>query len=129
MNHNNNNDRTTPTSWGSPYNLACTAIALVLGLVVGWLDLHITEVFITLIALLTAGLVLGLLQPAEAWRWPVLIVIGLPVMVAIAHATHMQTAEPAQFDIRVVLIALLFVFVGTYAGVIMRHSFRTLKSS
>ena len=125
MKHSDKNVKSAPTSWGSPFNLACTAIALVLGLIVGWLDLHITEVIITIIGLFTAGLVLGLLQPAAAWRWPVLVVIGLPLMVVIAHMSHMQTAEPAQLDIGVALVALLFVFAGTYAGVFIRYAIRT----
>jgi peptidoglycan/LPS O-acetylase OafA/YrhL len=102
-------------------NLACTALAVLLGLGTGWLDLHTTEVTTTILALLAAGLLLGLLQPAAAWRWAVLIVLGLPVMAGVALLTDAQTAEPVRLDIRIVFIALLFALLGSYGGSLIRR--------
>ncbi len=128
MNKDNKSGHTTPTSWSSPYDFACAALALVLGLVVGWLDLHVTEVVVTIISLLVVGLLLGIIRPSAAWRWAVLIAIGLPIMATIARVTGMQTAEPARLDVRIILVALVFALLGSYAGVFVRRTVRALTS-
>ena len=112
----------------SPYNLALSGLALGMGLLIGWLDLQVTEVFITILALLTAGFLLGLFQPVAAWRLAILIVIGLPIMESIALTGNWQTAEPVRVDIRITLVALAFALLGTYIGVFIRFSLRTLTS-
>ena len=109
-------------AWRSPYDLFCTVLALVLGLGTGFLDLHTTEVSVTIVALLASGFLLGLLQPAAAWRWAILVAIGLPVMAAIGRATGMQTSEPIRLDPRVWLVALAFALVGSYAGALIRRA-------
>ena len=126
MEQNNKLNQTTLTSWYSPYDLACTALAVILGLVVGWLDVHTTQVVVTIMALLTVGLLLGLLQPRAAWRWAVLIAVGLPIMAAVAHLTGMQTAEPARLDVRIAIVALAVALVGCYIGVLARRTTRGL---
>jgi len=127
MNKDNKLNQTFLASWRSPLDLACTALAVVLGFAIGWLDLYITEVLVTIVLLLGGSLLLGLLQPVAAWRWAVLITIGLPVMVTIAHITGMQTAEPARLDVRIALVALTFTFLGSYVGVFLRRTFRGLS--
>jgi len=107
-------------AWRSPYDLACTALAVVLALAVGWLDVHTTEVTATILALLASGFLLGLLQPAAAWRWALALALGLPVMAAIALVLHLETAEPARLDPRIALVALAFAQAGSYAGALVR---------
>ncbi len=116
------------TSWCSRHDLACTILAVLLGFVIGWLDLHVTEVAVTVLALLAVGLLLGLLQPVAAWRWAVLMVIGLPIMAAVARVIGLQTAEPARLDIRITLVALAFGLLGSYIGVLIRHTVRALTT-
>lgn len=112
----------TSTLWHSSRDLACLALAVTLGLIVGWLDLHVTEVIVTIIALLTFGLLLGLVQPTGAWRWALLIAIGLPIMELIAKNFNLQTAEPVRFDISITIVALAFALLGTYLGVFIRYN-------
>ena len=106
-------------------DLACGVLAFILGVGIGWLDLQVTEVAVTILALLVTGLLLGLLQPAAAWRWAVLITAGLPIMAALALAAGWQTAEPAGPDFRIVLVALAFTLVGSYAGALIRRTVQT----
>ena len=115
----------TSTSWCSPFDLACTALAVALGLVAGWLDLHVTEVIVTILALMTGGLLLGLIQPKAAWRWALLIAIGLPLMAIVAIKFSLRTAEPVQPDIRISIVALVFASLGAYIGVFIRYILRT----
>ena len=126
MGTNNDPDQTTLASWFSTIDLACALLALALGLAIGWLDLHTTEVAVTILALIVVGLLLGLLRPAAAWRWAVLLSIGLPIMAALVIGIGMQTAEPAKLDVRIALVAFVFAFVGSYAGVWVRQSLRIL---
>lgn len=96
--------------------LACTTLALGLGLGIGWLDLHTTEVTLSILALLASGLLMGLLRPRAAWRWVILIIVGLTLMIIFAFATNMQTAEPIQFDLRITLVMSILILLGAYAG-------------
>jgi hypothetical protein len=88
---------------------------------IGWLDLHTTEVIVTVVPLLAAGIALGLLGPKAPWRWALLIALGLPVMAAVARFSGMRTAEPVHLDPRVTLVALAFALVGSYAGALLRR--------
>ena len=106
----------------SSYDLACAALAAAVGLGVGWLDLHTTEVIVTLVPLLGAGIALGLLRPKAVWRWAVLIALGLPVMAGAAKLSGMQTAEPVQVDLRITLVALAFALAGSYIGALLRRA-------
>ena len=50
-------------TWHSRYT---PALAALFGLGIGWLDLHTSEVTVTIVALLLTGVLLGLLQPVAA---------------------------------------------------------------
>jgi hypothetical protein len=97
------------------------ALATVLGLGIGWLDLHTTEVVVTILPLLLAGLLLGLLQPTGAWRWALLLAVGLPAMAVVARVLGVSTTEPIRLDPRIVLVAAAFALVGCYLGVAIRR--------
>jgi hypothetical protein len=99
-------------------------LAVVLGLGIGWLDLHTTEVSVTILALLSTGL----LQPIAAWRWAVLLGSGLPVVATVGHLLGMRTAEPIRLDPRIVLVGFAFGLVGCYAGVVIRRAARVTLS-
>jgi hypothetical protein len=119
----------TPASWNSRQSALCAALAVAFGLGIGWLDLHTTEVVVTVMALLLAGLLLGLLQPKAAWRWALLLALGLPVMAAVGQALHVQSAEPIQLDPRIALVALAFALAGCYGGVAVRRVVAQMTTS
>jgi len=97
-------------------------LAVALGLGVGWLDLHTTEVAATVLALLLAGLLLGYLQPKSAWRWAVLLALGLPAVAASGRLLGLPTAEPIRLDVRIALVAFAFALVGCYSGALARRA-------
>jgi hypothetical protein len=105
-------------TWHSRYT---PALAALFGLGIGWLDLHTSEVTVTIVALLLTGVLLGLLQPVAAWRWAVLLALGLPVVALMGHLLRVPTAEPIRFDPRITLVAFAFGFVGCYIGVGLRR--------
>ncbi len=118
-----------PANWNSRLNAICTALAVAFGLGIGWLDLHTTEVIVTILALLLAGLFLGLLQPTAAWRWAVLLALGLPAMAVVGSLLRLRTAEPIRLDPRIVLVALAFALIGCYSGAVVRRIVARLTTS
>jgi len=104
------------------HDAACAALAAAAGLGIGWLDLHTTEVTVTVVLLLAAGFALGLWRPRAAWRWAVLIAMGLPVTAAVAKVSGLRTAEPARLDPRIALVALVFALGGSYTGALLRRA-------
>ena len=98
------------------------ALAAAFGLGIGWIDLRTTEVTSTVVALLVAGFVLGVLHPRWAWRWAVLLAVGLPAMAAVALLLHLRTAEPVSLDPRIFLVVLAFALAGCYGGVALRRT-------
>lgn len=113
-----------PSSPHPGRNVMPTLWAVAIGLGIGWLDLHTTEVSVTILALLLAGLFLGLVQPSGAWRWALLLALGLPAMAAVGRLLGLRTAEPIRLDARIVLVALAFALIGCYSGVLLRRSIR-----
>ena len=106
----------------SLWDRSCMVLAAVLGLAIGWLDIHTTEVSVTIAALLAAGMVCGLVQPRAPWRWAILMALGLPVVAAAARFAKVVTPEPIQLDPRVMLVAAVFALVGCYAGALVRRA-------
>lgn len=101
------------------------ALSVALAVGIGWLDLYTTEVTVTILALLLAGLVLGLLQPGGAWRWAVILALGLPAAETVGRLLRVRTPEPIRLDPRIALVAFAFALVGCYTGV----AFRRLRES
>ena len=120
----NISDNSRPTLQSSR-NLFSVILAITLGIIIGWIDLQVTEVIVTILSLLIVGFLLGLLQPKSALRWAFLISVGIPIMEIIAINFRLQTAEPVQLDPFVILVILLFALIGTYVGVFIRKLKRT----
>jgi hypothetical protein len=101
--------------------ILCAVLALAGGLVAGAIDFNATEPQpAALLVLIFAG-ILGLIQPHGAWRWAIIVALGLPL----AHLSLRQLGwqprdapEPGEYA---TLIALIPAFIGAYGGVLMRR--------
>jgi hypothetical protein len=113
----------------SPWDRSSMVLAVVLGLAVGWLDIHTTEVSVTIGALLAAGVLCGLVQPRAPWRWAVALALGLPVVAAAARLAAVVTPEPIRLDPRVTVVAAAFALVGCYTGAFMRRALGTVTGA
>jgi hypothetical protein len=111
----------SPASRGLRSAVGCGALAAAIGVGIGWLDLHTTEVVVTIVPLLLAGMLLGLLQPAAAWRWALLLALGLPAMAFVGRLLCVATDEPIRSDPRIALVAFAFALMGCYGGVVVRR--------
>lgn len=96
-------------------------VAVSVGLGIGWLDIHTTEVGVTIVALLCAGLFCGFFRPTAAWLWALLLALGLPAMAMLGRVLRVRVPEPVHLDPRIVLVALGFALAGCYSGVLVRR--------
>lgn len=120
---------TVPASRNPRQHAVSTASAVVMGLGIGWLDLHTTEVTVTILALLLSGLFLGLLQPASAWRRAVWLALGLPAVATAGRLLDVRTVEPISLDPRIVAVAFAFALIGCYGGAGLRRALACVDRS
>jgi hypothetical protein len=107
--------------------VARTALPLLLALAISSfavsVDLHNSEPQAAALVLIVGGFVLGMVWPAGAWRWA--LVLGLSILVGDYLAPQLKLVardpEPVNWG---ALVALIPAFVGTYAGVGMRALMR-----
>ena len=96
-------------------------LTLFLGLLIAFIDLQTDEVQFPALLLLTFGFFFGFAESRGAWRWAVILGVCLPL----AHLLRIVIEGDGE---RVVtegagsLLALVFAFLGTYAGVAIRSA-------
>jgi zinc transporter ZupT len=66
-----------------------------------------------------AGL-LGFIQPRKAWRWALIVGLGIPIVYLIATALGYQSKSVPEPGWYASLIALIPAFISTYCGVLLR---------
>ncbi len=94
-------------------------LTLFLGYVVGWWDVRVTEVSVTVLLLITLGLFAGFQQPNRAWLSALLLGIWVPLF-ALLGAT-LKVTNPTSVELVTSVLALVFAFIGAYAGVLLRR--------
>lgn len=100
----------------------CTTLALLGGLFAGTLDFNATEPQpAALLVLIFAG-ILGYFQPRTAWRWAILVVLGLPLAHLTLRQLGFQPRDPVSPSEYATLIALIPGFIGAYGGVLVRKA-------
>jgi len=95
------------------------ALALLMGLVVGWLDLTQTNVEISVVGIAAAAFLLSYAHPHRAWVWATLV--GGSIFVAHLLARWLQWPYPAE-PLPTTLTALIPAFLGAYLAVMVNWS-------
>jgi hypothetical protein len=103
-------------------------LALILGLLIGYVDLHNDEVWAALILLLPVTFLFGWVWPQRAWLWALLLGAGIPVGYLLALLTGQTIScqpSPAcstlSFNaISQSVITLIPALIGVYAAIILR---------
>ncbi len=115
-------DMTTSRDTSLRLTAICTTLALLGGLFAGAIDFNATEPQpAALLVLIFAGIV-GLIQPRAAWRWAIIVALGLPLAHLILRQLGWQprnAPEPGEYA---TLIALIPGFMGAYSGVLIRKA-------
>lgn len=91
-------------------------LAVAFGCFASSVDLHNSEEQAAALVLVVGGFLLGMIWPAKAWRWA--LVLGLAIILGDSLAPRLgliaRDVEPINWG---ALIALIPAFMGTYAGV------------
>jgi hypothetical protein len=104
-------DRFSPT--------LCLIAALILGMSIGWLDLHVEEVQWSVLLMLVLGAVLGYVCARFAWLWALVIGLCIPVAHLIGRFAGVHPIIPPS-SFGWTFLALVPSFLGTYAGALAR---------
>lgn len=101
---------------------ASVVVAIVAGLIIGWLDLRATEVQPIAALLLVVGVILGLVTHRGAWLVASVLGLGVPAV----HAALWLAGRPQPFPVTPpwsVLIAMVPAALGVAAGAPVRALF------
>lgn len=92
----------------------CRGLAIVFGLLAGYVDLHSEGAQLPVLLLISFSCLLGLAQPGGAWRWGLIVGAGVPC----AHLLGILLGYIPLFttDVTAVLLPLGPALLGAYAG-------------
>ncbi len=97
-------------------------LMLVLGFaaITGYLDVHATEVIVSLTCILLFSFIAGMLQPKGAWRWAILIGLSIPVSYFITFALGQRAVDAPRYPITLVVLVIP-ALIATYFGVLVNR--------
>lgn len=90
-----------------------------IGLFIGWWDIQITEVSISVLLLLMLGFFAGYAQPKRAWLFALTLGMWIPIFAFIGKGLGLTT--PTNIELVTSLLAFAFAFAGAYGGAIVRR--------
>jgi len=102
--------------------------AILLGLLIGYVDSRADEVQPAIMLILIFTFVLGFLHSRFAWLWAILIGSGIFSSYLIRFAFGMTPPHPPEPNAFATLIALIPAFIGAYTGVAARWLVYELRS-
>lgn len=100
----------------SQKTLSLFALAVLLAVLTGWVDLTASELQSEVLVILAGGFILGALGPRGAWRWALILgvsaaaaeLLALSLGIEPAGFVHARAANPAR--------ALTFTYVNALQG-------------
>jgi hypothetical protein len=104
------------------FDLLCIAIAVLGGFIAGAVDFRNDEPQAAVLVIVVFAGLLGLVQPKKAWRWAVIVGLGVPIVYLIATALGYQPKSVPEPGWYASLIALIPAFISTYCGVLLRKA-------
>jgi hypothetical protein len=99
-------------------------LAALAGALAGWLDIEVGDLLLTAMAVLTANMLLGFLNPRNPWRWVLVVGIFVPIVDWLAYFFLSQKPERAQ--IYESFLAFVPGIAGAYGGAVGRNMFDNL---
>ena len=100
--------------------VGCVIVAVIGGFVAGAVDFNNNEPQAAVLVIVFFAGVLGFVQPRKAWRWAVIVGLGVPIVYLIAAAFGYQSKSVPEPGWYASLIALIPAFISTYCGVLLR---------
>ena len=107
------------------FDVLCLVIAVIGGFSAGAVDFRNDEPQAAVLVIVVFAGLLGFVQPRKAWRWAIIIGLGVPVVYLISTALGYQPKSVPEPGWYASLIALIPAFIGTYGGVLLRKLIST----
>lgn len=92
--------------------------AVVLGIGAGIVDIRLSDLLVTAVFVMIATMILGLLRPARAWRWMVIVAACVPMVQLAAHFALQEKFYSSH--IYLAFSGFLTGTAGAYAGAFAR---------
>ncbi len=112
----------TITRYHWQFDLLCIAMAVLGGFIAGAVDFRNDEPQAAVLVILVFAGLLGFVQPKKAWRWAIIVGLGVPIVYLIATALGYQSKSVPEPGWYASLIALIPAFISTYGGVLLRKA-------
>ncbi len=104
------------------FDVLCIALAVMGGFLAGAVDFNNDEPQAAVIVIIAFTGLLGFLQPRKAWRWALIVGLGVPSVYLIATALGYHAKSVGEPGWYASLIALIPAFISTYCGVLVRKA-------
>ncbi len=104
------------------FDVLCIALAVMGGFLAGAVDFNNDEPQAAVIVIVAFTGLLGFIQPRKAWRWALIVGLGVPIVYVIATALGYHSKSVGEPGWYASLIALIPAFISTYCGVLLRKA-------
>jgi hypothetical protein len=111
-----------------PHRPYAYAGALMLSLVTGYLHLRADADALSIVLLLGGAFGFGLAFPAAAWRWALILGLGIPTALLVAHGVAVPSVPHRDADLPV-LAPVLPALLGAYTGALLPRLILSSRSS
>lgn len=115
----------------SKRGLLFIGLALVLSVLIGYVNLNASEAQAPMFCLLFFGGLIGFLQPKAAWRWGVLLGLSIPLSYVIGLVLRYPIVDPPHDPLSPLGTVILVIpaTIAAYAGVLVRTLMADMKRS
>ncbi len=94
----------------------CGVLALGLGLLIGYVDLHVKEVQLPALLMIAGGCFLGFARPFQAWRRALPLGLGIPLAHLFGRVLGHSPPYPVPGFLELTIITQVPAFIGVYLG-------------
>jgi hypothetical protein len=108
-------------------DVVCLIAAVIGGFVAGAIDFNNDEPQAAVLVIIVFAGVLGFIQPRKAWRWALIVGLGVPIVYLIATAFGYSSRGVPEPGWYASLIALIPAFISTYCGVLLRKALSAVQ--
>lgn len=90
-----------------------------LGFILGWWDMRMTEVSVSVLLLLMFSFFAGYAQPKRPWLFALTLGIWIPIFAFVGR--NLGITSPTNTELVTSLMVFAFTFVGAYGGALVRR--------
>jgi hypothetical protein len=100
----------------------CFAMAFIGAFIAGAVDFNNDEPQAAVLIIVVFAGLLGFIEPRKAWRWAIIVGLGVPIVYLIATALGYHSRGVPEPGWYASLIALIPAFISAYCGVLLRKA-------